>query len=118
MTSDGSVDHDGGILDYCRMHDITLQAWSPFQISLNGGSFIDSPQYPELNEKLGELSEEYGTGKTGIVAAWLLRHPAGMQVVVGTSKEERLIELIKASEIILSREEWYKLYLAAGHILP
>lgn len=118
MTSQGSFDHDGGILDYCRLNEITLQAWSPFQISLHEGSFIDNPEYPELNEKLGELSEKYGTSKAGISLAWLLRHPAGMQVLIGTSKEERLIQLIRASEITLSREEWYALYLAAGHILP
>ena len=118
MTSAGSIDHDGGILDYCRSHDITLQAWSPFQISLEGGTFIDNSEYPALNEKLGELAEKYSTSKTGIALAWLLRHPVGMQVVVGTSKEERLVELIKASRITLSREEWYALYLAAGYILP
>lgn len=118
MTTAGSVDHDGGILDYCRLHDITLQAWSPFQISLREGSFIDNPEYPELNAKLEELSEKYGTSKAGIALAWLLRHPAGMQVLTGTSKEERLVELIRASEIVLSREEWYALYLASGRILP
>ena len=118
MTSEGSIDHDGGILDYCRLHDITLQAWSPFQISLKSGTFINNPEYPALNEKLEELAEKYGTSKTGVALAWLLRHPVDMQVVVGTSKEERLVELIKASEITLSREEWYALYLAAGNILP
>lgn len=118
MTSEGSVDHDGGILDYCRLNDITLQAWSPFQISLRGGSFIDHPDYPELNAKLGELAEAHGTSKTGISVAWLLRHPAGMQVLIGTSKEERLVEVIQASEIVLSREEWYALYQAAGYMLP
>lgn len=118
MTTEGSVNHDGGILDYCRLNDITIQTWSPFQISLYGGTFIDNPEYPELNEKLTELAEKYGTGRTGIAEAWLLRHPAGMQVLIGTSKEERLVDLIKASEIILSREEWYAVYLAAGHKLP
>ena len=118
MKTPGSVDHDGGILDYCRLHDITLQAWSPFQISLHDGAFIDSPDYPELNEKLAELAEKYDTDKAGISLAWLLRHPAGMQVLAGTSKEERLIRMIKASEIVLSREEWYAIYLAAWNILP
>ena len=118
MKTPGSVDHDGGILDYCRLHDITLQAWSPFQISLHDGSFIDSPEYPELNEKLEEAAGKYGTDKAGIALAWLLRHPVGMQVLAGTSKEERLVSMIKASEIVLSREEWYAIYLAAGNILP
>ena len=118
MTSEGSVDRDGGILDYCRLHDIQLQSWSSFQISLSGGTFIDNEAYPELNEKLAELAGKYGTSKTGIAEAWLLRHPAGMQVLVGTSKEERLVELIRASDIVLTRPEWYELYLAAGRKLP
>ena len=118
MTSEGAVDRDGGILDYCRLHDIQLQSWSSFQISLSGGTFIDNEAYPELNEKLAELAEKYGTSKTGIAEAWLLRHPAEMQVLVGTSKEERLVELIRASDIVLTRPEWYELYLAAGRKLP
>lgn len=118
MTSPGSFDRDGGILDYCRLHDITLQTWSPFQISLTDGSFIDNPEYPELNQVLAELGEKYGTTKAGIAEAWLLRHPAQMQVVIGTSRIGRLVELIKASEICITKEEWYRLYLAAGHILP
>ena len=118
LTSEGSFDHDGEILNYCRKNGITLQAWSPFQISLREGSFIDNDRYPELNKELDVLAEAYGSTKTGIAAAWLFRHPANMQVVVGTSRPERLKEVIEASEIRLTREEWYRLYLAAGHILP
>ena len=95
-----------------------MQAWSPFQISLREGSFIDSDRYPELNQALEEIAQTYGTTKTGIAAAWLLRHPAQMQVVVGSSKEERVAEVAAASEICLTRPEWYRLYKAAGHILP
>ena len=118
MTSEGSFDHDGDILNYCRKNEIVLQAWSPFQISLHEGSFIDHDAYEKLNEELSALAEKYGTTKTGIAAAWLLRHPAGMQVVVGMSKSERLAEVIDAGEIQLTRKEWYALYTAAGHILP
>ncbi len=118
MTTEGSVDHDGGILDFCRSSGILMQAWSPFQISLREGSFIDSGRYPALNDELAALAGQYGTTKSGIAAAWLLRHPAQMQVVVGTSREERLAEIIRAGEIRLTREEWYRLYRAAGHILP
>ena len=118
MTTEGSFDHDGDILNYCRKNGITMQAWSPFQISLRAGSFIDNENYPELNEALADLAEAHGSTKTGIAAAWLLRHPAKMQVVVGTSRVERLAEVIRASGIELSRPEWYRLYKAAGHILP
>lgn len=118
MRTEGGVDRDGGVLDYCRLHDITIQTWSPFQIGLRDGSFLDNPKYPELNRKLEELAEKYGSTKTGMAAAWILRHPAGMQLLSGTSRPERLAEIVRASELPLSREDWYGLYTAAGHPIP
>lgn len=118
MTSDGASDRDGSILDYSRLHDMTIQAWSPFQMPNWQGCFIDSDKYPKLNEELQALAEQYGVSKTTIATAWILRHPAGMQVVTGTASEARLAEIMKAEEITLTRQEWYRLYLAAGHILP
>jgi len=118
MTSDGASDRDGSILDYSRLHDMTIQAWSPFQMPNWQGCFIDSDKYPKLNEELQSLAEQYGVSKTTIATAWILRHPAKMQVVTGTASEARLAEIMKAEEITLTRQEWYRLYLAAGHILP
>lgn len=118
MTSEGAFDRDGSVLDYSRLHDMTIQAWSPFQMPNWQGCFIDSEKYPKLNEVLQELAEQYGVSKTTIATAWILRHPAGMQVVTGTASEKRLAEIIEACEIHLTRQEWYGLYLAAGHILP
>lgn len=118
MKTEGGVDRDGGVLDYCRLHDITIQTWSPFQIGLRDGSFLGNPAYAELNQLLEQLGEKYGTSPTGIAAAWILRHPAGMQLISGTSRLERLEEIIKASDITLSREDWYALYKAAGHPIP
>ncbi|MBR3823880.1 MAG: aldo/keto reductase [Lachnospiraceae bacterium] len=118
MTSDGAFERDGSVLDYSRLNDMTIQAWSPFQMPNWQGCFIDSEKYPQLNAVLQELAEQYGVSKTTIATAWILRHPAGMQVVTGTASEKRLAEIIKASEINLTRQEWYRLFLAAGHILP
>ena len=118
MDTVGGADRDGGLLDYCRLHDIAIQTWSPFQIGLWDGPFIGSPAYPELNRLLEELAEKYGTTPTGIAAAWILRHPAKMLLVAGTSRIERLKEIAQASEITLGREEWYRLYKAAGHEIP
>jgi len=118
MTTDGATDRDGSVLDYCRLHDITIQAWSPFQMPNWQGCFIDSEKYPKLNEELQTLAEQYGVSKTTIATAWILRHPASMQVVTGTASESRLLEIMKAEKVQLSRQEWYRLYLAAGHILP
>ncbi len=118
MTSDGAPDRDGSVLDYSRLNDMTIQAWSPYQMPNWQGCFIDSEKYPELNKELQALAEKYEVSKTAIATAWILRHPAGMQVVTGTASEVRLKEIINACKITLSREEWYRLYLAAGHILP
>lgn len=118
MTTDGATDRDGSVLDYCRLNDITIQAWSPFQMPNWQGCFIDSEKYPKLNEELQVLAEQYGVRKTTIATAWILRHPAGMQVVTGTASESRLLEIMEAEKVQLTRKEWYRLYLAAGHILP
>ncbi len=118
MTSDGAFERDGSVLDYSRLNDMTIQAWSPFQMPNWQGCFIDSDKYPQLNQVLQELAEQYGVSKTTIATAWILRHPAGMQVITGTASEKRLAEIIQASEINLTRQEWYRLFLAAGHILP
>lgn len=115
---DGAVDRNGGVLDYCRIHNITLQAWSPFQYGFFEGVFIDSPKYPELNAVLAELAETYGVSKSAISVAWILRHPANMQVIAGTTNQARLQDICTACDVSLSREDWYRLYLAAGHILP
>lgn len=118
METAGSIDHDGSVLDYSRLHDITIQAWSPFQMPNWKGCFLGSPEYAELNQEIDTLSQKYGVSNTAIAAAWILRHPANMQLISGTSNAARLKEIIDASDITLTREEWYRLYLAAGHLLP
>ena len=117
MMTDGAVNRDGDLLDYCRLNDITIQAWSPFQSTI--GVFVDNnDKFPDLNWVLGELSAKYNVSKTTIAAAWILRHPAGIQTIAGTMNFQRIGEIAKAADIDLTREEWYKLYLSAGHILP
>jgi len=118
MLTDGSFDRDGSVLDYCRLNDMTIQAWSPFQYGFFEGVFIGSEKYPELNKVLEELSEKYCVTPTGIATAWILRHPAKIQMIAGTTKTSRLKEIIDGSKINLTKEEWYRLYMSAGHILP
>lgn len=118
MLTDGAYDRDGSVLDYCRLNDMTIQAWSPFQYGFFEGVFIGSEKYPELNKVLDELAEKYKVTPTGIATAWILRHPAKVQMIAGTTKISRLQEIIDGSKIKLTREEWYKLYLSAGYILP
>ena len=116
--NDRACVRDGGILDYCRLNDITIQPWSPFQYGFFEGSFVDNEKFPALNKKLEELAEKYGVSKNTIVIAWLLRHPAHLMPVTGTTKVERLLDCLKAADITLTRDEWYDVYKSAGNILP
>ena len=118
MYNDSSVNRDGGVLDYCRLNDITIQPWSPLQYGFFEGCFIDNEKFPEVNEVMAKLAEKYGVTKTTIAFAWLLRHPAKMQPVTGTTNPARLAECLRAADVRLTREEWYSIYLAAGNILP
>lgn len=113
-----AADRDGEVLDYCRLKEITIQAWSPFQYGFFGGTFLDNDQFPELNQTLQEVGDTYGVSKGAVAAAWILRHPAEIQVILGTTKPERVREIAAGSEITLSREEWYRIYLAAGNKIP
>lgn len=117
-TTDMSVMRDGGALDYCRLNDITIQAWSPLQYGMFKGMFIDNPEFPEMNKVLGELANQYGVTKAAIAIAWILRHPAKMQVIAGTMNPVHLTEMTEACRIDLTHEEWYKLYLSSGKFLP
>ena len=110
---DEAVDRDGSILDYCRLHDITIQPYSILQISKYLGSYLDNPEYRELNALLQEYAEKYQVSKTAIVLAWILKHPAEMLPLAGTTSPQHLEELCKGSEIELTREEWYFIYHAA-----
>ncbi|MCU1438833.1 MAG: aldo/keto reductase family oxidoreductase [Naasia sp.] len=114
-----SVSRDNGLLDYSRLHGMTLQAWSPFQSGFFSGVFVgDRENFPELNDRLDELAEKYGVTPSGIAVAWIVRHPAGIQVVLGTTRPERVREAAAGAELRLEREEWYGLLRAAGYQVP
>jgi predicted oxidoreductase len=117
-TFDGAYDRDGSILEYCRINNITLQAWSPFQYGFFEGHFIDNPKFPELNEALDSIAKQKNATKSAIALAWILRHPAKMQAILGTTNPKRLHEICVGTKIELTREEWYAIYRAAGNILP
>ena len=118
LTTERSCDRDNGVLDYCRLHDITIQAWSPLQFGMFRGCFVDHPDFPELNKALGELGEKYGVSKAAVAIAWILRHPAHMQAIAGTMNPAHLRDICAASAVRLTHQEWYQLYLAAGKFLP
>lgn len=118
MENEGAINRDGSVLDYCRLNDITIQAWSPFQYGFFGGAFIGNSQFAELNKCLDEIAEKYHVNSTTIALAWILRHPAKIQPVIGTMNLQRLRDCAAASEIYLTREEWYKIFVVAGNFLP
>lgn len=118
MRHDNSLDRDGGILDYCRLKKITIQPWSPFQYGFFEGVFVDNPKFPELAKVMTTLAAEYGITTTGLAIAWLQRHPAKMQTILGTTSPDRVKQVADACKISLSRPHWYEIYRAAGNILP
>lgn len=108
----------GSVMDYCRLRDIAIQSWSSLQYGFFEGSFLGSDKYPELNEQLDRLGEKYGVSAGAIAIAWILKCPAVKQAVTGTTKPSRVAELAAASEVTLTREEWYQVYTSAGNQLP
>jgi len=101
-----------GTLDYCRLNDITIQAWSPLAL----GSYDDNSN---LSEMISEIAKSRNVSKEAIVTAWLLKHPAKIQPVIGTRRPERIEAICKADSIELTRDEWYKLFIAGrGEDLP
>jgi predicted oxidoreductase len=118
MENDAAVNRDGSILDFCRLNDITIQPWSPFQYGFFEGVFLGNAKFPKLNQQIDEIASKYEVSSTTIAIAWLLRHPAHMQPVIGTMNIERLKDCCNANHVQLTREEWYAIYRAAGNILP
>lgn len=118
MFNEAGVNRDGGVLDFCRLENITVQPWSPMQYGFFNGCFIDNEKFPELNDVLEKIGNNYGVSKTTMAIAWILRHPAKMQPVTGTTNLARLADCLKAGEIRISHQEWYEIYRAAGNKLP
>ncbi|MGM7666756.1 aldo/keto reductase [Microbacterium sp. A93] len=115
---DSVVRDGGGLVDYCRLHGITLQAYSTIQSGDGSGVFLGSPDHPELNAALDRLAEKYGVTPIAIATAWITRHPANLQVVLGTTTPQRVTDAAAGSDLRLTRAEWYGLIQAAGHHVP
>ena len=118
MYKSESVTRAGDSMEYCRVHNIPMQAWSPLQYGFFEGVFVGNEKFPTLNAELNRLAEKYGATPTAIAFAWILRHPAFKQAVTGTTSPERMKEICLAGDIVLTREEWYSLYLSTGKVLP
>lgn len=108
----------GGVLDYCRINHVTIQAWSPFQAGFFTGTFLGAAEYPELNAVIDRLAAQYDVPPIAIATAWITRHPAQMQVVLGTTTPARVAGAAEGSDVPLTRAEWYELFRAAGYRVP
>ncbi len=118
MHIDQGINRDGSILDYCRLNGITIQAWSPFQKGFIEGPFFEDTKYAKLNAVIDRIASGHGVSNTAIAVAWITRHPANIQVILGTTRPQRIIDGCKGSDLLLTREEWYEIYHAAGNMIP
>lgn len=119
MNATESSVRGGSLIEYSQLNEMTLQAWSPFQSGFFEGTFLgDKDKFPELNKVIDEIADKYGVTNTAIATAWITRHPANIQVVLGTTNKQRLIDACAGSEIVLTRPEWYDIYKAAGNMVP
>ena len=118
MENEFAVNRDGAVLDFCRLNDVTVQPWSPFQYGKREGVFLDNEKFPELNAKLKEVAEAHGITPIGAVIAWMLRHPAHMQPIMGSMNPQRIREASRGADVTLTRTEWYDIFKAAGFKLP
>lgn len=117
MQNDPAVMRDGGIFEYCREHDMAIQAWSVFQHGYFAGTFLGAPEYEELNAVLDKLADKYAVTPGAVALAWILRYPAKMQAVIGTTKANRIHDSARACDFTLTRQEWYEIYQSAGRRL-
>ena len=109
---------DGSIFEYCKLHDVVIQAWSVLQFGYFKGNFVGNEKFQQLNQVLNQLALKYSVSPSAIAIAWVLRYPAKMQAVVGTTYPKHLREVSQAANFSLTRKEWYEIYLAAGNNLP
>lgn len=118
-TASQAVDRSGSLLEYARLHGVTLQAWSPFRSDQTRHIIIgDFDNHPELNKALQAVGERRKVSPSAVAAAWILRHPSHIQTIIGTTKTARMIEYCRAADVVLSRVEWYEIYKAVGNPIP
>lgn len=112
---------DEGTIEYCRQHNITLQSWASMAWGLLSGRQPKEPseRVTKTAEIVAQIAKEKGVSREAIILAWILRHPARIQAVIGTTRPERIAACAEADGVTLDREEWYRLFLAGrGEPLP
>lgn len=115
MNNDFALDRDGGILPYCRLHDMTIQAWGPLRS--DNGFFPSDSSLEEENARLKEWADSFGVTPEALSIAWLMKLDF-VQPIIGTTNTDRLVSMLKADSVSLSREQWYNIYSDAGKLIP
>jgi predicted oxidoreductase len=113
--------HGEGTLEYCRQHHITIQAWGPLKSGavMTGEADPPSQAARDVAQLIGELAQAKGVSKEAIALGWLLKHPAKIQPIIGTTKPERIKAACEADQVELTRDEWYRLFIAGrGNQMP
>ncbi|WP_226665495.1 aldo/keto reductase [Metabacillus litoralis] len=112
-----------GILEHCRLENVQIQAWSPLANGMYTGRKVENLSEADIKtiELVKQMADEKNTTKEAIVLGWLMRHPAIIQPVIGTTNPERINNCGEAVQISkeMTREEWYSLFTTArGHKMP
>ena len=118
INSSAGTMFDGSVLEYCRLREVTIQTWSPFLFGFFEGVFLTSERYAGLTQTLGRIGERYQLSPGAAAIAWVARHPAKIQTIIGSTKPQRVRENTRGADVELTREEWYEIYRAAGNRLP
>jgi len=118
INSSAGTMFDGSVLEYCRLREVTIQTWSPFLFGFFEGNFLVDSRFAELNTTLGRIGERYGISREATAIAWIARHPARIQTIIGTTRADRVADYSRGADVELTREEWYEIYRSAGNRLP
>lgn len=103
-----------GTIEYCRQHNITLQAWGPLVWGQLSGRKIENaaPRVTQTAELVAQMAREKNVSPEAILIAWVLRHPAKVQAIIGTTQPARIAASCQGDAVSLTREEWYRLFIA------
>ena len=100
---------DNGSLDYMMTNGITPMSWSPL-----GSVFREeTPQSDRIKKALKPLCEKYNATQDQLLLAWLLKHPAGIHPVIGTTTASRITNAVLAEKIALSLKDWFTILEAS-----
>ena len=110
----------GGVIDYCRLNGMQIQAYEPVAGLLRRGLLNPPPDaavsVKEASKVLLEMAKQKDTTPAALAMAWLLYHPAEILPLTGASNPEHIRENCKVDGVVLSREDWFKLFFVVAAV--